>query len=153
MPPPEAFQAHFLGSGVQREATRTEVGFETYDAFGATLHAQPQWFNGDERLQQVSVETAASARRVGGVAWSTEATQKRTRWGPRHAPEPCATPSPKRTRWGPRHPVNTNLTVLEDIQMEQEQQKQQNQSFAVALANFERAQAYQREQLYRAFGM
>ena len=115
-----------------------EVGFETFDAFGSTV--RPQRFDNDERLRQLSVE--ASARPVG-------AKQKRTRWGPRHAPESCATPARKRTRWGPRHPVKTNLTVLEDIQMEQ----QKNQSFAVALADLDRAQAYQREELYKAFGI
>ena len=32
-------------------------------------------------------------------------------------------------------------------------EQQKNQSFAVALADLDRAQAYQREELYKAFGI
>jgi hypothetical protein len=123
----------------------------------ASAAAAARWANGGARMDgggyaaeahqihqatrtEVGMEAVqASARRVGGVA---EAKQKPTRWGPRHAPEPCAIPSPKRTRWGPRHPA-----VLEDSQVGHDP------SFAVALANLERAQSYQREELYKAFGM
>ena len=121
----------------------------------ASAAAAARWANGCARMDgggyaaeahQIQQATRTevgmeAASRVGGVA---EAKQKPTRWGPRHAPEPCAIPSPKRTRWGPRHPA-----VLEDSQVGQ----QHDPSFAVALANLERAQAYQREELYKAFGM
>ena len=101
-----------------------------------------------EKLRAAMAAAAArwAAGAVAPVA-PTETKQKRSRWGPRHVPDPNTTPSPKRSRWGPRH---STATALQQVH---QNDQQRNQSFALALADLERAQAYQREQLYSAFGM
>ena len=93
------------------EATRAEVealGFETFDAFGATLHARPQWFDGGERLRQVSgpVEPTASARRVGGVAWL--AARRRAQPAGTRGASASWPPSPRR----PRRPFAAPLCCI-----------------------------------------
>ena len=97
--------------------------------------------------EQLRAAMAAAAARwaAGEVApvVPIETKRKPTRWGPRHVADPNT--MPKRSRWGPRHTTAPQQVHQND--------QQRNQSFALALADLERAQAYQREQLYYAFGM
>lgn len=97
--------------------------------------------------EQLRTAMAAAAARwaAGAVApvVPIEPKQKPTRWGPRHVPDPNT--MPKRSRWGPRHTTAPQQVHQND--------QQRNQSFALALADLERAHAYQREQLYSAFNM